>query len=66
MAHGLNFHTWQAAMSSDKSYVIRASGATNALSVSPNGNVALTVYLEVGSGASYVGPMLTMLGTKGM
>ena len=45
-------NTWQTGMSSDNSYVIRASGATNVLNVGPNGNVALTGDLEVGSGAS--------------
>ena len=41
-------NTWQTGMSSGSSYVIRASGATNVLSVNQNGNVALTGDLDVG------------------
>ena len=39
-------------MSSDKSYVIRASDATNAATVNQNGNVVLTGNSDVGLGAS--------------
>ena len=41
-------NTWQTGMSSDNSYVIRASDAIHCLSVNPNGNVALTGNLDVG------------------
>ena len=46
-------NTWQTGMSSDNAYVIRASGATNVLSVNQNGNAALTGNLNVGTSYGY-------------
>ena len=40
-------NTWQAGMSSDNSYVIRASDATNRLIVNPNGNAPVSGNLDV-------------------
>ena len=40
-------NTWQAGMSSDNSYVIRASGATNRLIVNQNGNTTISINLNV-------------------
>ena len=45
-------NTWQTGMSSDGSYVIRASALTNVVTVNQNGNVALTGHLDVGVGAT--------------
>ena len=54
MGHGFNFHemeqvvrTWQAGMSSDNSYVIRASDATYRLVVNQNGNTSTSGDLDV-------------------
>ena len=40
-------NTWQAGMSSDDSYVIRASDSTNRLSVYPNGDTTIAGNLEI-------------------
>ena len=45
-------NTWQAGMSSDNSYVTRASDATNRLIVNQNGNTTISGNLDVGVGAS--------------
>ena len=45
-------NTWQTGMSPDNSYVIRASDATNVLSVNQNGNTTVSGNLDVGSGSS--------------
>ena len=42
-------NTWQAGMSSDNSYVIRASDATNMLFVNQNGDTSISGNLDVGS-----------------
>ena len=44
--------TWQAGMSSDNSYVIRASDATNALTVYQNGDTTISGNSNVGVGAT--------------
>ena len=41
-------NTWQSGMSSDSSYVIRASDATSALTVNQNGNTSISGNLDVG------------------
>ena len=41
-------NTWQAGMSSDNSYVIRASDATDSLIVNQNGNTTISGNLDVG------------------
>ena len=45
-------NTWQAGTSSDNSYVIRASDATNRLAVNQNGNTTTNGNLDVGVGVS--------------
>ena len=58
MDHGFNFsrdgtsNTWQAGMSSDSSYVIRAPDATNMLIVNRNGGTTIGGHLDVGVGAA--------------
>ena len=48
-SRGGTSNTWQAGMSSDSSYVIRASDATNRLIVNRNGNTTIDGNLDVGS-----------------
>ena len=45
-SRGGTSNTWQAGMSSDNSYVIRASGATNVLSVYQNGDTTISGNLK--------------------
>ena len=45
-------NTWQAGMSSDDSYVVRASDATDTLSVSQNGDATIVGHLDFGSGVA--------------
>ena len=59
MGHGFNFHVVeqiilgkQVRMSSDNSYVIRTSDATNRLIVNQNGNTTIAGNLNVGVSAS--------------
>ena len=51
-SRGGTSNTWQAGMSSDNSYVIRASDATNRVIVNQNGDTTIGGNLDVGVGAA--------------
>ena len=48
-SRGGTSNTWHAGMSSDNSYVVRASDATNRLIVNQNGSTTVDGNLDVGS-----------------